>query len=79
MFALKGIKSRKQIINEGTPRIPSLPAGPETKEDWEKAVLKLPAMQVLIRQSKIARIGTWVLAVGFLLQFSSALALFLIS
>ena len=79
LFALKGVKSRNQILAEGTPRIPSLPAGPETKEDMQRALLKIPAVQALIRQSKIARIGVWVLAIGFLLQFSSALALFLTS
>jgi len=77
LFALKGIKGRKQILEEGTPRIPALPAGSETDEDWQNAVLELPAVQALVQQSHTARMGVWVLAIGFLLQFASALALFL--
>ena len=77
LFALKGIKSRKQILEEKAFRAPTYEVQPKTKEDWEKGLLKLPAVKAALQQSKIAKIGVSLLASGFFLQLVSASALFL--
>jgi hypothetical protein len=76
LLAFTAVKSESQILHEGTPRIPAVSAHPGD-EKFKEAVRNLPHVQALLRQSRVAKCGLWILAIGFLLQFTGALALFI--
>lgn len=77
LLVAKAVKSEDEITEEATPRLPSFPEGPHTEEDWKGAIRRLPHTQALLRQSRVAKCGLWILTIGFFLQFSGALALFI--
>jgi uncharacterized membrane protein len=72
LLATTAIKSKKEILSEATPKLP-VSSGPPGTTAFENAVLKLPQVQGLFRQSKIAKWGLWILTIGFFLQFIGAL------
>ena len=76
LLAFTAVKSECEILNEATPRMPVSSGGPGT-ENFEKAVRNLPNVQALLRQARVARYGLWILVIGFLIQFTGALALFI--
>ncbi|MFH1639912.1 MAG: hypothetical protein ABIB93_06370 [Chloroflexota bacterium] len=75
MLAVTAIKNEGEILSEGTVILPS--GGPPGSEEYEKSIRNMPKVQALFRQSKVAKYGLWIMTAGFLLQFSSALALFI--
>ncbi len=77
LLATKGVKSEDEILNEAAPRLPV--GGPPGSNLYKKSLREMPNVQALLRQSKTARCGLWILTIGFLLQFSSALALFMVT
>ena len=77
LVAITGVKTEDEILNEAAPRLPV--GGPPGSNQYKKSLREMPNVQALIRQSKTARTGLWILAVGFLIQFSSALAIFMVT
>lgn len=77
LLAFTAVKSEGQVLREGTPRIPAIKSGHIGGEEYKEAVRNLSHVQALLRQSRVAKCGLWILAIGFLLQFTGALALFI--
>ena len=77
LLATRGVKSEDEILNEAAPRLPV--GGPPGSGPYKKSLRKMPNVQALLRQSKAAKCGLWIITIGFLLQFSSALALFVVT
>ncbi|MFW6116238.1 MAG: hypothetical protein ACOC6F_00790 [bacterium] len=73
LLAKTAVKSEREILNEAAPR---LPIGPLGSEEYENSLRNMPNVQALLRQSGRAKSGLWILAIGFLLQFISALVLY---
>jgi hypothetical protein len=76
LLASTTVKNEKQIINEYASRIMRGPLG---SEEQNKSILDMPHVKSVVRQSKLTKVGLWILAAGFICQFASALALFLIN
>jgi len=75
LLAATAVKSESEILNEAAP---CLPVGrPPGSEEYKKSLRNMPNVQALLRQSRVAKYGLWILTIGFLLQFSGALALFI--
>jgi hypothetical protein len=70
VLAIKAVKSEDEILNEARLRAP-VGEGPDT-EQLRDSLLSMPNVQALLRQSKVAKRGLWILTVGFLLQLVSA-------
>jgi hypothetical protein len=77
LLATRGIKSEDQILNEAAPRLPV--GGPPGSDQYKKSLREMPNVQALLRQSKTAKCGLWLLTIGFLFQFTSAFALFTVT
>jgi hypothetical protein len=76
LLAATAVKNKDEILNEAAPRLP-VSAGPPVTDKFKEALLRLPQVQALLRQSRVAKYGLWILTISFLLQFSGALALFI--
>lgn len=72
VLASTAIKGEGEILNEAAPRLPS--GGPPGGKEYEKSLRSLPNVQALLRQSRVAKYGLWILTFGFLLQLASASA-----
>ncbi len=77
LLATTGVKSEDEILNEAAPRLPV--GGPPGSNHYKKSLREMPNVQALLRQSKAAKFGLWILTIGFLIQFSSALGSFMVT
>ncbi len=75
LLAVTAVKSEGEILNEAAPRLPV--GGPPGSKEYEKSLRNMPNVQALLRQSRVAKYGLWILTIGFLLQLSGAIALFI--
>jgi len=75
LLASTAVKREGEILNEAAPRLPS--GGPPGSKEYEKSLRSLPNVQALLRQSRVAKCGLWILTAGFLLQLVSASAIFI--
>jgi len=73
LLAIKAVKSEGEILNEAAPRLPI--GGPPGSEEYKNSLRNMPNVQALLRQSRVAKCGLWILTIGFLLQLISAIAL----
>jgi hypothetical protein len=77
LMASKGVKSEDEILSEAAPRLPV--GGPPGSNQYKKSLREMPNVQALLRQSKLARFGLWILAIGFIFQFGGALGSFIVT
>ena len=75
LLVFTAVKSEGEIWNEAALRMPV--GGSLGSEEYKNSLRNMPNVQALLRHSRVAKYGLWILTIGFLLQFSGALALFI--
>lgn len=73
LLAITAVKSEGEILNEAALRMPV--GGPLGSEEYKNSLRNMPNVQALLRRSRVAKCALWILTIGFLLQFISALVL----
>lgn len=72
LLALTAVKGEGEILDEAAPR---LPIGPFGSKEYEESLRKMTNVQALLRQSRVAKYGLWIMTFGFFCQFFSTLFL----
>lgn len=72
LLAKTAVKSEDEIFREAALLAP---VGLLDSDEYKNPLRKLPNVQVLLRQSRRAKCGLWILTTGFLLQFIGALVI----
>ncbi len=70
LLVLSAVKSQDEIVEEAKP---SLPVGAFDSKTYKDSIRKMPHVQALFRQAKVAKWGLWIITIGFCLQFIGSL------